>query len=523
MTPRLTKVLRLDSVRLPAATFTDEGYLNDRPILTTTGIFEYTNPDGSKRRELRLPEEVFDKESLASYKGKPIIVTHDAGLMSKDNVHENQIGTILSEGIRDGDSVRADIIIHDTDEMRESGLKELSLGYNLDLDETPGTYKGEPYDAIQRNIRVNHLALVNEARAGERARLNIDGRDQNTLKGGRAIMSNKKRSTTRGDGLLSPDELKEAIAAYKANYGKGMDGKDEGGDNTKIGVSSTDADEPVTADTDNGKIADKVAAIRERNAATDADDADPDKAARQDDDISTLCDIIDTLLAKLDYASDAKNGDCSSNKDCKTKKDGKNCNGGDCANGDADDTGEGENPFSTDADEDPDGEGDVVTVADADDDPDSEGNPFDQDGDEGDDVATDCGNKDGDDTDQGGTGTLNTDSVDRIVRDRINIGIVGDRLNLDGLEGLPIMAAKKAVIKAVRPGIRLDGKNKAYVNAMFDLACQDAKAATRKDTAYQRRQMFNKDAATDSDGDSATAARKRMIDRRHNTKAKEEK
>ena len=69
--------------------------------------------------------------------------------------------------------------------MRYCGLKELSLGYNLTLDETPGEWNGQHYDAIQRDIRINHLALGREARAGEQARLNIDGRDPaRTLKGG---------------------------------------------------------------------------------------------------------------------------------------------------------------------------------------------------------------------------------------------------------------------------------------------------------------------------------------------------
>ena len=143
-TPKLNRVIRLDSLPLDQTFFTDEGYLRDRPILTRCGIFEYTNPDGSIRRELRLPEEVFSSESLASYKGKPVVVTHDAGLIDKDNVHDEEIGTILSEGYRSGDDVRAEIVIHDTDAMRKSKKKELSLGYSLDLDETPGVWKGQP-------------------------------------------------------------------------------------------------------------------------------------------------------------------------------------------------------------------------------------------------------------------------------------------------------------------------------------------------------------------------------------------
>jgi len=166
MPPTLTKVIRLDNLPIEQTYYTEEGYLKDRPILTSCGIFEYKNPDGSIRRELRLPEDVFAEESLASYKGKPIIITHDAGLVDKDNVHQEQIGTILTEGYRSGDVVRAEIIIHDTNEMKDCGLKELSLGYSLDLEHTPGEWNGQHYDAIQRNIEINHLALVGSARAG---------------------------------------------------------------------------------------------------------------------------------------------------------------------------------------------------------------------------------------------------------------------------------------------------------------------------------------------------------------------
>ena len=176
-TPKLKTVYRLDSVPLSATYWTREGYLKDEPIVTSVGIFEYLNDDGSKRRELRLPENVFDPASLASYEGKPVIITHDAGEVDKNNVQREIIGTILSPGIRDGDDVRAKIVIHNTDAMKRSGLKELSLGYSLDLDETPGVWNGQPYDAIQKNIRINHLALVQSARAGEQARLNIDSRD----------------------------------------------------------------------------------------------------------------------------------------------------------------------------------------------------------------------------------------------------------------------------------------------------------------------------------------------------------
>ena len=45
-------------------------------------------------------------------------------------------------------------------------MKELSCAYRYDPDFTQGTYDGQRYDFVMRNIRGNHVALVEEGRAG---------------------------------------------------------------------------------------------------------------------------------------------------------------------------------------------------------------------------------------------------------------------------------------------------------------------------------------------------------------------
>jgi len=498
--PKLSQVIRLDSLPLTKASFTPEGYLKDRPVLTSTGIFEYTNPDGSVRRELRLPEDVFNAESLASYKGKPIIITHDAGLVTKDNVHQHQIGTILTEGYRSGDDVRAEIIIHDTDEMQECGLKELSLGYNLTLDETPGVWNGQPYDAIQRDIRINHLALVREARAGEQARLNIDGRDPGrTLKGGKVMSKLQKptpnKAARRSDGVLSPEELAKAIEEYKARRAQRMaaKGDEEGKDPAPVvdsdppaePAAAKDGDEPVVAPAgqEPSTVEEKLALVKDRRDRRDAE-GDPKTLeaangviANQDSDMDVLFDIIDTLLAQK--AFDA--GACEPTAASDGEGDPKPADPAAKADGE----GEGEEGQKTDGDDDP-----IPTATPSDTKP---------------------------------RGALNADSVDAIVRQRVQIGVACEMLNLDGVESMSLDAAKKAVIKAVRPEIRLDGKSPAYVNAMFDCAMSDIKNRSRKDIGYQKRQMFNKDARTGADdGESSASRRQAMIERRQN-RAKEDK
>lgn len=481
MTPKLTQVIRLDSLPLGQTSFTPEGYLKDRPILTSTGIFEYTNSDGSVRRELRLPEDVFDPESLASYKGKPIIITHDAGMVTKDNVQKFQIGTILTEGYRSGEDVRAEIVIHNTDAMKDCGLKELSLGYSLDLDETPGVWNGQHYDAIQRNIRINHLALVREARAGDQARLNIDGRDsENTLKGGKVMKKSPKNA--RADGVLTPEELQKAIEEFKARRAAKPAATTDGDEPVKEGTPVTepaapaaDGENTAPAGQENPTVEDQVAEIKANRDRRDEEGEPKDvEAAKtviadQDDDIGILCDIIDTLLAQREFDEGEpaqKPAEEPTQEPAVKAADGE----GECIEQDSEDD---DIPSSTPADE-----------------------PL-----------------------------MNADSIDAIVRQRIQLGMVGRSLNLDGLENMSIMQAKKAVITAVRPNMRLDGKSATFVNAAYEMAAAEVTARGSSSVPAQKKQMFNKDSRTagvKETGDSSIDARQRMMDRQMNKK-KEDK
>jgi len=166
---------RFDHTELKV-TKTDEGFLIDSPIVARTGILVYTNADGSTRKELRRAEEVFKEDSLNSFVGKPITVDHPKGKVTSIDVARHSVGTILAKGRRDGDFVRTDIVIHQPTKIGER--RELSVGYDVDLDETPGEWNGERYDAEQRNIRVNHLSVVKKGRAGAKARLNLDSDEE---------------------------------------------------------------------------------------------------------------------------------------------------------------------------------------------------------------------------------------------------------------------------------------------------------------------------------------------------------
>lgn len=285
---------RLDSISVDKTYYTDEGYLVDHPIVTTCGVFEYRRPDGSVQRELRLPEDVFDKKSLESYKGKPIIITHEAGEVDKENVRTEQIGTIMSAGYRDGDNVRCEIIIHDTNALKRCGLKELSLGYNLDTVYAPGVYNGEKYDCIQKNIDINHLAIVGEARAGEEARLNIDSKDEEILKGGK-VMNYKPNFRTDDGTELTPEEMEAAIALFKAQQAaNNANGEKTDGANPSDDTKSEPDKTPI----------EQVRANIDRRDSDSEGMSPEDIIAEQKADLDTLLSEIDKLQAENDMNGD---------------------------------------------------------------------------------------------------------------------------------------------------------------------------------------------------------------------------
>lgn len=432
--------LRFDSIPVDETYFTSEGYFIDHPIVTSTGIFEYKNRDGSIRRELRLPEEVFDPASLESYEGKPVIVTHEAGYVSKENVEQEYIGTVLSKGYQDGEHVRAKIIIHNTGSL-DCGLRELSLGYKTETDETPGEWQGQPYDAIQRNIRINHLALVANARAGDSARLNLDGGNPEN-KGGTQM----SRISSRADGF-TPEEIQAAIEAYKARKASRTAPPTGDGEGTP-----PEETPPAQEGKDKQDAEETVQEVKERRDRRDAleDPSEPENAmgviAQQDEDIDSLLQVIAGLMARGD------NDDTP-----KTQEDSE------------------EEPVQKDSEADPpqgDGDGDK-------------------------------------------SGTMNMDSADYIVRQRLEVARLGDKLGLSGLETLSLANARKRIIKAACPGLRLDGKDTSYLEAAFDLARSEIAKRKPRGTDHQRKQMFDPvqirlDGRTQS---ASHAARERMISR----------
>ena len=156
------------------------GFLRAQGRIARIGPQVYVDVDGKQHTELRLPEEVFDAASLHSFAMVPLTNGHPPVLLDATNSKAYQVGSLGEHLTHDEEHVIAPLMVTDkvAIDAIERGRQQLSNGYQCDLDPTQAPdliAKWGPYDFIQRNIRGNHVALVDVARAGPTAALRLDG------------------------------------------------------------------------------------------------------------------------------------------------------------------------------------------------------------------------------------------------------------------------------------------------------------------------------------------------------------
>jgi hypothetical protein len=266
---------------------------------------------------------------------------------------------------------------------------------------------------------------------------------------------------------MSPEELEKAIEAYKARKAQRASADEEEKETPAAEADGDAAEENSTPATEEEQAADGegedtpaeeekgstpadiAQTVKDRRDRRDAED-DPEDANAAMGVIAQQDEDIDMLLAALEKVLAEMKGNADGEEEEKeTKEDG------------CDEEGEEENKDSSDDE----------------------------------------------------SKSLNADSADKIVRQRLSICRVGDKLNMDGLEDMSIKQAKKAIIAKVLPTMRMDGKSDAYIDAMYDLAVNETNK--HKGVAYQKQQMTAQTPKRRADSNESMAAnsRKNMIAR----------
>lgn len=155
-------------------------YLDNGTVLipakfTRVGVFSYSFGD-----VYRSAEEVLSKESVESMINKPFTDEHPKDGVYTENWQDLAKG-IITEAFVDGEIIRGTLLVWDNDMIETlKTKKELSMGYEAELQDSEGVFKDSKYSLMQKNIRYNHVSSVWLGRAGRE--IVVDNDDIN-LKG----------------------------------------------------------------------------------------------------------------------------------------------------------------------------------------------------------------------------------------------------------------------------------------------------------------------------------------------------
>lgn len=286
---------------------TSEGYVTAYARAVRSGVQKYRASEiGMIGDDIvnvyRPPEEVFSAESLRSFSHAPVTINHPSVLVDSENWKDLAVGEVSTEAVRDGEFIALPLILKDAGAIQavQSGKRELSAGYTADIDFEDGVAPdGTKYQAVQRNIHINHLALVDSARAGSQARI---GDAQNwgaapvTMKDD--VMTVEVKTVVLGDKaveVVAKDA--ETVAAILKDHAAEIADKD-----AKIGelkAKLADAEAKVLSDEDLAKLVDAKVEANTKRAAVAAKFGDEAVKDASDAEIAGMYRVIDKAPAKV--------------------------------------------------------------------------------------------------------------------------------------------------------------------------------------------------------------------------------
>ncbi|MDI7238166.1 DUF2213 domain-containing protein [Providencia huaxiensis] len=285
-------------------TYDNNGWLEvkDNPI-SKVGVFDYLGaeigapvPD-KIYRVLRPPEELASEATINSFKLTPFIIEHEMLGKHATPAEKKGIQGVIGENVYfDPPYLRANIKIFSDVALSniDSGKIDLSPGYRSKYEFTSGIYEGQHYDVIQRHLRGNHLALVDEGRTGpdvavqDHLVITIDTKELIRMN----EEENKEKQTT-DEGAFTAEQvtaLKSIIAEVIAQNKPSTD------ENPEEEKKSTDADPE-----EEQKAEEAVAAAEV--AAEEATTGTPEAVEAAEVAIETAVEAIEEAKEHLDQAT----------------------------------------------------------------------------------------------------------------------------------------------------------------------------------------------------------------------------
>lgn len=193
------------------------------------GVFQYSGKaiglpglDDNKFYNVYRPEEELNNtETIESFKLVPWVDEHDMLGKNFMSAEEKGVGGVIGEQVYyDAPYLKANIKLFSEshDEEIDDGKRDLSIGFRCRYEIESGEFDGVSYDVVQRHIRGNHVASVDNGRVGKDVAV-LDGQEKLTfsIDSKEFAMADDKKKTGE-DGDKSLESLYEMVGDMKKSF-----------------------------------------------------------------------------------------------------------------------------------------------------------------------------------------------------------------------------------------------------------------------------------------------------------------
>ena len=286
-------ITRFDTAPINKLTVDSQtGYLHASNVpIARVGVFPYRHADGSWTNEAKLPEDILSDSTVESANNKPVTNDHpiDDGanvLVDKSNSSQYVKGFTADNAHVEGDTLKVGLTIMDPKLINavQNGKQELSIGFQTDVEPVSGEYNGAKYDSVQRNIQINHVAVVDRAREGHNIRITGDSAEM-------VVNDNPGKEKQ-----MPEDKKKNSVVDDADNTTSNSSSNTSSSSSSSSSTSSSDDKDKQIADLKQ-QVKDLQAQLASKNSNSNSqDDSDDDD---KDSKSKSKSDSVDAEIEKL--------------------------------------------------------------------------------------------------------------------------------------------------------------------------------------------------------------------------------
>ena len=276
----------------------------------------------------RSAEELSKPETVESLNGIPVQFRHHPDFADAP-AKETRVGAAGTDAEWKRPYLFNSMTIYDDKAksvINNGFMRELSLAYQYKPEFKKGTFDGKPYDFIMRNIRANHIALVEEGRAGKDVLVydskpkpipktkaevkNMDEKEilKNATAALQALLALQKKSEDTLDGAVDgiigklgdrvtedeKKEIRDSIMALGEKF-KGDACKDEKPEELK---DEEETEETAEAETEETKKPELIEGVESAEGESDDDEGEEETEGDDDDETEAEAEITEKVKAE---------------------------------------------------------------------------------------------------------------------------------------------------------------------------------------------------------------------------------